>query len=538
LDDDFCFKPISGAIGGTVFLDEDDSGVQDAGEPGIEGVTVNLVCSGIPPLSDSQFTDANGNYLFTGILDGFECEVRTVPSTAPDDVEPGVCPTKFQHRFAAGESFLDDDFCFTSIPAEISGMKYEDINGNGVKDDGITGIEGWQIDLDCEDGTQGTTNTDSDGNYLFDDIPVPNECTVTEEDRTGWDNTTPDSVLFDDLQSGDKETADFGNFELGKIHALKYNDLDGDGIFNNDDEEIEGWEMCLFLASDDPEADPAIECQDTDVDGLVWFEDLFIDDYQVCEEDQTEWVHTTDPCVPAAIIVSSDEVEVEFGNLRPIEAEKTWTHTDYNWDPICDADFDGVPDDPCESEDRLRETDRPLDDVLADTLPKPGDKYIVDAVVNKNKLLNTIPGAFYALTTIEINADLDSLIVDEIYGDCYEDKELVKFVSKRNTFTNIKVAVANSDGDVTEISDDIYDGVGGQINEINKTHAEVEINDSDLLTEGSTVYVLVKFQHDLKGERAPGNNFMAMCNNSEEVTANLLDQDAEVIAEAALKITT
>ena len=130
------------------------------------------------------------------------------------------------------------------------------------------------------------------------------------------------------------------------------------------------------------------------------------------------------------------------------------------------------------------------------------------------------------------------MTVDEIYEDCYDDQELIKFVSKNKVSRNVKVAFADSDGVVTELSDDIYDEIGGKINVINTVHAEIEITDSDHLKAGNTLYVLVKFNHDLKNESAPGNVFDEMCDNTEEVTASLLGQDASVTAEASLRITT
>lgn len=57
------------SIGGTVWNDLNDNGIQDPGEPGIPGVTVNLMnCSGLIP--DTKATDANGNYAFTGLVPG------------------------------------------------------------------------------------------------------------------------------------------------------------------------------------------------------------------------------------------------------------------------------------------------------------------------------------------------------------------------------------------------------------------------------------------------------------------------------------
>ncbi|SPY38527.1 Serine-aspartate repeat-containing protein D precursor [Peptoniphilus harei] len=62
-------KPSS--IGDRVWLDEDANGIQDAGEKGVEGVTVKLLDKDGSPAKDfngnlvqDQVTDANGNYKF------------------------------------------------------------------------------------------------------------------------------------------------------------------------------------------------------------------------------------------------------------------------------------------------------------------------------------------------------------------------------------------------------------------------------------------------------------------------------------------
>ena len=60
------FVPPSGRIGDFVWVDTDRDGVQDPGEPGIAGVTVTL--SGAANATTT--TDANGGYLFSGLLAG------------------------------------------------------------------------------------------------------------------------------------------------------------------------------------------------------------------------------------------------------------------------------------------------------------------------------------------------------------------------------------------------------------------------------------------------------------------------------------
>ena len=60
--------PATASIGNLVFLDADRDGVQDASEAGVQGVTVTLFMGGVAMATTT--TDANGNYLFTGLKAG------------------------------------------------------------------------------------------------------------------------------------------------------------------------------------------------------------------------------------------------------------------------------------------------------------------------------------------------------------------------------------------------------------------------------------------------------------------------------------
>jgi len=236
--------------------------------------------------------------------------------------------------------------------------------------------------------------------------------------------------------------------------------------------------------------------------------------------------------LPAGLMEGASLVVIH--ELDVIDVEKTWTFTDYNWDPICIA-IDILTGE-CVAT-RPANINNPADDVLADALAQDGaGKHVVFAQVHKDRFSNTNPGAFYALTTVDIKNDLSSLTVWENYEDCFAEQGLIKFVSKKPT-RNVKVAVADPNGDITELTDDIYDGIGGAITSIDDVSAHIEITDASNLTEGSTVYVLVKFQDDLKNEPAPGNEFDAMCINAELVDAEIADEVDSDHAVAALRIT-
>src|SRR5207247_1900390 len=103
----------------------------------------------------------------------------------------------------------------------ISGTKFDDLNGNGVRDDGEPGLSGWTIFLDSNnngvlDNGEPTQTTDASGNYMFDDLD-PGAYIVREVLQGGWTQTAPASGFYSVVvTSGTTATGkDFGNFKLG-----------------------------------------------------------------------------------------------------------------------------------------------------------------------------------------------------------------------------------------------------------------------------------------------------------------------------------
>ncbi|HKX62523.1 MAG TPA: SdrD B-like domain-containing protein, partial [Verrucomicrobiae bacterium] len=116
--------PVLGQIGDTVYCDTNTNGVQDAGEPGIPGVRVTLVCrdaAGVIIATATAITDANGKYLFINVPAG-SCTVTVDASTVPAPCNnPGPCAPSVDRVLGAGEIFLGADFCFTPAPPEGPG---------------------------------------------------------------------------------------------------------------------------------------------------------------------------------------------------------------------------------------------------------------------------------------------------------------------------------------------------------------------------------------------------------------------------------
>ena len=81
----------------SVFRDLDNDGIQDAGEPGISGVTVTLFTSGNVQVGASTVTNASGFYSFTDIDPGNYYVVFTAPAGQV-----------FATQFAAGSTTAND----------------------------------------------------------------------------------------------------------------------------------------------------------------------------------------------------------------------------------------------------------------------------------------------------------------------------------------------------------------------------------------------------------------------------------------------
>jgi hypothetical protein len=81
---------VLGSIGDLVWEDSNSNGVQDAGEPGIAGVVVELFDADTDTLLGIRVTDANGNYLFEDLEPGDYYLVFTLPSADDDFIAPNV----------------------------------------------------------------------------------------------------------------------------------------------------------------------------------------------------------------------------------------------------------------------------------------------------------------------------------------------------------------------------------------------------------------------------------------------------------------
>ncbi len=219
--------------------------------------------------------------------------------------------------------------CGVVITGSISGMKFDDLNGNGMKDMGEPGLDNWMITLTNETGAVTTMMTDSDGKYNFSDLP-DGDYTVGETLQTGWIQTAPavsgtGSATYAVEISGGNIVADrdFGNFKLGSVHGMKFNDKNGNSM-NDGEPGLEGWEITID-GFDTITDTPVHMVTMTDADGKYWFMDLTAGTYTISETMQNGWMQTAPTSGTYTVTIDTSGMVIEgldFGNQRmPPEAE-------------------------------------------------------------------------------------------------------------------------------------------------------------------------------------------------------------------------
>jgi len=304
------------SLSGTKFNDVNGNGVKDAGEAGLPGWTIFLDANNDGILTTGETntqTDASGNYTFSGLFLG-TYKVRevsqsgwTMTTANPSDIVVNT----------SGQTFTGINIGnFQNVT--ISGMKFNDVNGNGVKDAGDTGLQGWTIYLDANnDSTLNTgevsTQTDGSGNYSFTGL-TPGTYRVREVQQSGWTRTTanPSAIV---AQSGTSvSNVNFGNFQLVSISGMKFNDVNGNGVKDAGDAGLQGWTIYLDANGNDT-LNTGETTVTTDVNGNYSFTNLTAGTYRVREVQQSGWTRTT--ANPAVITTTSgtNTTGVNFGNF-------------------------------------------------------------------------------------------------------------------------------------------------------------------------------------------------------------------------------
>jgi CSLREA domain-containing protein len=257
---------------------------------------------------------------------------------------------------------------FSAPPPAVTGQKFQDVNGNGVKDTGEPTLDGWVIRLFDDQGTElgqsTTTSLDLDGSgsfdasergiYQFENLTA-GTFTVREDNQPGFQQTAPGGPTFArivTLTSSDPvgTAVDFGNVELNSIRGTKFRDLLDNG-FGADDLPLDGTLIDLFrddgdgvfTAADGAAVATATSGQVNPGTGVFVFGNLGAGRYFVQERVPAGFIRTGGPAFYTIDLVAGGiSLGNDFANFQPGEI-RGLKFLDINADGIKQTNEPGIP---------------------------------------------------------------------------------------------------------------------------------------------------------------------------------------------------
>lgn len=291
------------SIGDFVWNDLNNNGIQDAGEPGIAGVTVTLYAADGTTVVATTTTDALGNYQFTNLnagtyivgFSGFPAgyALSTLPNAGADDTKDSdadpVTGKTGPVTLLAGQinTTVDAALRNPAVTARLGDFVWNDVNGNGFQDAGEPGVPGVSVFLlDNAGNVIKNTTTNANGFYLFTDLAAGTYKVKFGNLPAGFVATTKDAAPANDNTDSDADPATLTTdnivlaagaadlkWDLGikstttaSVGDYVWSDTDGDGAQDANEPGIAGVLVTLYNS-----AGAAVASAVTDANGKYLF---------------------------------------------------------------------------------------------------------------------------------------------------------------------------------------------------------------------------------------------------------------------------
>lgn len=339
-----------GSVIGAKFNDLNNDGTWDAAsEPGLPGWTIQAEGGG---MVITAVTGIDGKYVLN--LPAGNYLVGEVQQAGWTQTFPAAPNQIYQLVVADNQTIANIDFGNWRLPVgtnALHGMKFNDLNGDGIHDANEPGLPNWTINLNGPNGQPvSTTVTNSDGMYWFMGLP-DGAYVLSEVQQAGWVQTAPvpstggAGVHFVQVAGGQTiDGLDFGNRQANgggaSIHGHKFNDMNGNGIHDPNEMGMGGWTILLQYQG------VTTTTTTTNAQGAFWFMGLPAGTYTLTEVQQTGWVQTA-PAAGFFTVTVTDTQTVdglEFGNTVPNPGEiHGLKFNDLNGDGVHDANEPVLP---------------------------------------------------------------------------------------------------------------------------------------------------------------------------------------------------
>ncbi|MDX2344228.1 MAG: SdrD B-like domain-containing protein, partial [Acidimicrobiia bacterium] len=195
------------SLSGTVWNDVDGDQVIDTAEPGVPGVTVNVTWDGPDgPVVIPVVSGPDGTWDLPALPPG-DYTVELDLTTVPDGMTPTTGTDEAVTLPVGGHEVVD--FGLAEV-VDLGSTVWIDTDGDGVVDPDENGIPNVTVSLYDETGLLiAITVTDSDGNYLFEDLPPGTYLVSLDSD------SLPDEVRATFDRDGSPDLNTLANLTIG-----------------------------------------------------------------------------------------------------------------------------------------------------------------------------------------------------------------------------------------------------------------------------------------------------------------------------------
>ena len=235
-------------ISGTVYYDKDRSETLNNGEPGFDGVTVNLLDEAGATVATTT-TKADGTYSFAKLPAG-KYTVKVEPSDLLKKLEQTEDPDGTKDHTSGVVQVNHDNPSVQNVNFgyatnyTIKGTIYRDADRSESLEDGEKLYQGVTVDLlDNAGNVVATTTTDASGAYAFTNLEegtykvrVRKEGPIADLDQTEDPDATKDNTSGDitlELNDPIKENVNFGYISDNSISGTVYRDDNRSGALNS-----------------------------------------------------------------------------------------------------------------------------------------------------------------------------------------------------------------------------------------------------------------------------------------------------------------
>lgn len=266
--------PVLAGVGDFVWEDVDGDGIQDPDESGLAGVEVTLLDRRYAEISTTT-TAADGSYGFTGQYPTeYSLRFLTPPGFAGSPIDQGT--DDLLDSDASPSTRLTEVFTLSPgqhdgsrdagmyQPVLISGIVWEDLNGDGVQQAVGNGVPDVAVHLlDAGLSLVATTITNIGGDYEFRDL-VPGEYSLefvvppgalfSPQSQGGDDSLDSDvdpvtgrtaALVLTSGGSADRD-AGFSGSVLAQVSGVAWDDVNGDGTQDVGESGLEGVTVALL----------------------------------------------------------------------------------------------------------------------------------------------------------------------------------------------------------------------------------------------------------------------------------------------------